>query len=133
MNDVEEVVPLPLSCRTSDEDYPGKLGQLGPDWRLSVSMDANRFSLQQRTPSGAWAAAGGSSPATLAKIVAKYGDQVDGLAALCATLPDDPASAAPGFTLRRHAQLALIRAKREAKAKPPTRRRVSAIDRFLDL
>lgn len=106
MNSSEEVVPLPLSCRTSDEDYPGKLGQLGPDWRLSVSMDANRFSLQQRTPSGAWVPAGGSSPSTLAKIVAKYGNQVDGLAALCASLPSHPAQAAPNFLARRLAQLA---------------------------
>lgn len=133
MNDVEAVVPLPLSCRTSDEDYPGKLGQLGPDWRLSVSMDANRFSLQQRTPSGAWAAAGGSSPATLAKIVAKYGAQVEGLAALCASLPDDPASAAPAFVLRRQAQLALIRAERQAKTKPVPRRRLDPLDTLLDL
>lgn len=128
----DDVVPLPLSCRTSDDDYPGKLAQLGPDWRLSVSMDANRYSLQQRTPSGAWAAAGGSSPATLAKIVSKYGDQVDGLASLCATLPDKPATAAPDFLARRRAQLALIQAERDAKAKP-RKRRICPLDRLLDL
>lgn len=48
----ESITPLPLSCRTSDDDYPGKVAQLGPDWRLSVSMNADRYSLQQRTPSG---------------------------------------------------------------------------------
>lgn len=129
----ESVIPLPLSCRTSDDDYPSTVAQLGPDWRLAVSMNADRFSLQQRGASGAWYPAGGSSPATLAKIVAKYDGQVEGLASLCATLPDDPASAAPDFMLRRQAQLALIRAGREAKAKPPARRRVSALDRFLDI
>lgn len=128
----ESIIPLPLSCRTSDGDYPGTVGQLGPDWRLAVSMNADRYSLQHRLPSGAWCAAGGTSPATLAKIVAKYGEQVEGLAALCATLPHHPTMAAREFWLRRQAQLALIQAERDARAKP-RRRRPSAIDCLLDL
>ena len=131
----DPVIPLPLSCRTSDQDYPGTVAQLGPDWRLAVSMNADRFSLQERGPSGEWSPAGGSSPASLAKIVAKYGAQVEGLAALCASLPDDPASAVPAFALRRQAQLALIRAERQAKAnaKPAPRRRPDPLDTLLEL
>lgn len=63
----------------------------------------------------------------------KYGNMVKGLPALCATLPDNPAAAAPDFLARRLEQLALIKANRDAKAKPPVRRRASALDRLLDL
>lgn len=129
----ESIIPLPLSCRTSDDDYPGVVAQLGTDWRLVVSMNANRFSLQKRDPSGEWSRADGTSYATLSKVAAKYGARVEGLAALCASLPDDPSAAAPEFTLRRHAQLDLLRANRGAPAKPWARRRPCPIDDLLDL
>lgn len=104
----EQIKPLAASVRASDDDYPGVVAQLGPDWRLAVSMNADRYSLHQRvqTDEGfAWVPAGGSSPKTLAKILAKYGERVEGLAAVCAGLPDDPAAAASLFAARRQVQL----------------------------
>lgn len=94
----EPAAPLPASARTSDADYSGVVGSLGPDWRLSVTMAGDGYLLQQRVPAAGgptWVQAGGRSPKTLAKIVAKYGGQVDGLAALCARLPVRPGAAAP--------------------------------------
>jgi hypothetical protein len=104
---IEEITPLSASVRMSDADYPGVVGQLVPDWRLVVSSDAKRYTLQQRVPTDAgprWVSAGGKSPTTLGRIVAKYSNQVQGLAALCASLPDDPAVAAPEFVASVHAQ-----------------------------
>lgn len=94
----DAIAPLPASVRMSDADYPGVVGQLGPDWRLVVSSDGKRYTLQQRVSDDAgprWVSAGGKSPATLARIRAKYGPTVKGLAALCDALPIDPAAAAP--------------------------------------
>jgi len=82
----------------SDPDWPGVVRQLGSDWRLVVSSDAKRYTLQQRVPTDGgprWVSAGGKSPSTLARIKAKYGRTVKGLAALCDALPLDPAAAAP--------------------------------------
>lgn len=92
------IVPLSASARMSDPDWPGVVGQLGPDWRLVVSSDGKRYTLQQRVPTDAgprWVSAGSKSPATLARIRAKYAPTVKGLAALCDALPVDPAAAAP--------------------------------------
>lgn len=92
--------PLSASARMSDPDWPGVVAYLGPDWRLVVSSDAKRFTLQKRVPDDAaprWASAGGKSPATLARIGAKYAATVPGLSALLASLPDDPAAFAPLF------------------------------------
>lgn len=92
------IVPLSASARMSDPDWPGVVGQLGSDWRLVVSSDAKRYTLQQRVPTDAgprWVSACGKSPATLARIRAKYAPTVKGLAALCDALPVDPAAAAP--------------------------------------
>lgn len=94
----DATVPLSASARMSDPDWPGVVGQLGPDWRLVVSSDGKRYTLQQRVPTDAgprWVSAGGKSPATLARIRAKYAPTVKGLAALCDALPVDPAAAAP--------------------------------------
>lgn len=95
---IEQAVPLSASVRMSDADYPGVVGQLGSNWRLVVSSDGKRYTLQQRVPTDAgprWVSAGGKSPATLARIRAKYGPMVKGLAALCDALPVDPTEAAP--------------------------------------
>lgn len=94
----DAIAPLPASARMADADWPGVVGQLGPDWRLVVSSDGKRYALQQRVPTDAgpcWVSAGGNSPATLARIRAKYAPTVQGLAALCDALPIDPAAAAP--------------------------------------
>lgn len=92
--------PLPASARMSDPDWPGVVGQLGPDWRLVISSDAKRYTLQQRFSDDAgtrWASAGGKSPSTLDRIGAKYAATVPGLSALLASLPDDPSAFAPQF------------------------------------
>lgn len=112
-------VPLPASCRMGDSDYPGAVAQLGPDWRLVVSMDGKRYALQQRLrddAGGGWVAAGGKSPTTPARIVAKYNAAVPGLASIFAALPDDPALAVPGFLARRHAQQAMFAARDVSRA-----------------
>lgn len=96
----DPIAPLPASARMGDAAWPGVIAQLGPDWRLCVSSDGKRYVLQQLAQTDAgplWVAAGGKSPATLGRIVAKYAAQVEGLAALCESLPDDPAQAAPAF------------------------------------
>lgn len=106
--------PLAASVRMTDADYPGVVVQLGADWRLSVSMDADAYSLQflADTAHGLrWLPAGGRSPKTLAKILTKYGATVPGLADACATLPDDPSAAVPGFASARSAQLDQIAAR----------------------
>lgn len=95
---IEQAVPLSALARMADPDWPGVVGQLGPDWRLVVSSDGKRYTLQQRVATDAgprWVSAGGKSPATLARIRAKYAPTVKGLAALCDALPIDPAAAAP--------------------------------------
>lgn len=94
----DAIAPLPASARMADADWPGVVGQLGPDFRLVVSSDGKRYTLQQRifgADGERWASAGGKSPATLARIRAKYASTVKGLAALCDALPVDPAAAAP--------------------------------------
>lgn len=97
----EAIAPLSASARMTDADWPGVVAQLAPDWRLVVSSDGKRYALQQlgQTDAGPlWLPAGGGrSPGTLARIVAKYGERVAGLAALCESLPDDPSEALPGF------------------------------------
>ena len=97
----EAIAPLAASARMSDPDWPGVVCQLAPDWRLVVTSDGKRYALQQlgQTDAGpVWMPAGGGrSPGTLARIVAKFGGRVAGLAALCESLPDDPAQALPGF------------------------------------
>lgn len=111
---LQPIAPLSASARMSDADWPGVVGQLGPDWRLVVSSDAKRYSLQQRVPDDAgprWASAGGKSPSTLARIVAKYAATVPGLSALAASLPDDPASAAPQFVAAIQAREAVFAAR----------------------
>jgi hypothetical protein len=73
MKMTDAIVPLPASARMSDADWPGVVGQLGPGWRLVVSSDAKRYTLQQRVPTDAgprWVSAGSKSPATLARISA---------------------------------------------------------------
>lgn len=112
-------VPLPAACRMSDCDYPGTVAQLGPDWRLVVSMDAKRYALQQRVSDAAgdgWSAAGGKSPTTPARIVAKYAAMVPGLASIFAALPDDPALAVPGFPARRQVQQSIFAARDVSRA-----------------
>jgi len=106
------VQPLAASARMSDPDWPGLVGQLGPDWRLVVSADAKRYSLQQRLPDGAgWVAAGGKSPTSPARIAAKYAATVPGLSALLSSLPDDPAAFAPQFAASVHAKEAAFLAR----------------------
>ena len=92
----DAIAPLSAAARMSDADYPGVVGQFGPDWRLVASSDGKRYTLQQLASTDAgprWVSAGGKSPSTLERICAKYAAQVDGLAALCATLHPDPAAA----------------------------------------
>lgn len=94
----DAIGPLSAASRMSDADYPGVVGQFGPQWRLVVSSDGKRYTLQQLAATGAgprWVSAGGKSPVTLARIRAKYAPTVKGLAALCDALPIDPAAAAP--------------------------------------
>lgn len=108
----EAIAPLAASARMTDADYPGVVCQLAPDWRLVVSSDGKRYALQQlgQTDDGpVWVPAGGGrSPGTLAGIVAKFGGRVAGLAALCESLPDDPAQAAPQFVASVHARRAVF-------------------------
>lgn len=113
------VAPLPASARTADDDYSGVVACLGPEWRLAVTMKGDGYSLHQRikTPDGpVWVPAGGRSPKTLVKIVAKYGDQVEGLAALCAHLPADPALAVPHHVAAVDAQAAVFVARDTTRA-----------------
>lgn len=94
------VVPLPASMRVADDNYAGVVSMLGPDWRLGVTSKGDAYALHRRVPTDEgprWVPAGGRSPTTLQRIVAKYGDKVEGLADLCAGLPDDPARAVLGF------------------------------------
>lgn len=103
---------LAPSARMSDPDYPGAVWQLAADWRLAVSMDGRRYVLQSRadTPEGPrWVPAGGRCPSTPAKIVAKFGGVVPGLADAFAKLPADPAEAAPSFAASRAALLEAFR------------------------
>ena len=92
----DAIAPLSAAARMSDADYPGVVGQFGPQWRLVVSSDGKRYTLQQLASTDAgprWLSVGGKSPSTLERICAKYAAQVDGLAAFCATLHPDPAAA----------------------------------------
>lgn len=96
----DAIAPLSAAARMSDAGYPGVVGQFGPDWRLVVSSDGKRYTLQQLASTDAgprWLSAGGKSPSTLETICAKYAAQVDGLAALCATLHPVPAAGLPQF------------------------------------
>ncbi len=111
--------PLSASVRMSDADYPGVVGQFGPDWRLVVSSDGNRYTLQQRVSTVAgphWVSAGGKSPSTLERICAKYAAQVDGLAAICATLHPDPAAGLPQFVYAVRARDAAFQARDVCRA-----------------
>lgn len=106
--------PLAASARMSDPDWPGVVGQLGPDYRLVVSSDAKRYTLQQRVADDAvprWASAGGKSPSTLDRIGAKYAATVPGLSGLLASLPDDPSAFAPQFVASVHAKDAAFAAR----------------------
>ena len=99
--------PLPLSARMSDADWPGVVCQLGPTGRLSVSSDGRRYVVQtlaQTDQGPLWLSAGGRQPATLRKLLAKFGGQVEGLAEACEGLPDDPAEGQPVFAARLQAQ-----------------------------
>jgi hypothetical protein len=110
----DAIVPLPGAVRMSDADYPGVVRQFGPDWRLVVSSDGKRYTLQQRVPTdagAAWVSAGGKSPSTLDRIAAKYAAQVDGLAALCARLHPDPAAGLPQFVAAVRARDAAFQAR----------------------
>jgi hypothetical protein len=102
----EAIAPLSVSVRMSDADYPGVVAHLGPLWRLSVDMACKRYTLQTcvQTDEGArWVTAGGRSPSTLPKLLAKFGAVVDGLADACNGLPQDPAQALPEFAASRRA------------------------------
>ena len=102
---------LAFSERMSDPGYSGEVQRLGPDWRLVVSMDAARYVLQMRVDMAGrygWVSAGGRCPASPAAIIAKFGDQVPGLAGALAALPADPADAVPDFRDARSAQLAWL-------------------------
>ena len=95
--------PLSASVRQSDDDYPGVIASLPGGWRMAVSMCGGRYVLQQRadTPDGPrWVPAGGRCPGKLDRIAAKYSADVEGLAALCAALPEDPAEVAGDLPAR---------------------------------
>lgn len=101
--------PLRLSCRASDDDYPGVVARLSPTLRLAVSMNADRYSLHTRVnPAEGWGPVDGNSPATLAGIVEVAGF-VPGLRQLAETLPPEPWRALPEFTMRRAEQVAGFR------------------------
>lgn len=107
-------LPLAASAIRAEADWPGVVGQLCPDWRLVVSSDGKRYTLQQRIVGAdgeRWASAGGKSPATLARIRAKYAPTVKGLAALCDALPIDPAEAAPSLVAAIRAKDAVFEAR----------------------
>lgn len=103
----DAIAPLPASARMSDPDWPGVVCDLGPGWRLSVSSDGRRYVVQMlgETDAGPrWFSAGGRQPATLGKLVAKFGLMVEGLAEACDGLPENPADALPVFAARLKAQ-----------------------------
>ena len=96
---IDQTIPAPLNpyARMSDDDWPGKLLDLGPDTRLVVNAPGTRYALQKRLPADseggfAW---GGTSYAKLTSLLAKQAGLIDGLAQACADLPDDPALARP--------------------------------------
>lgn len=113
MNDA--IAPLPAWARMTDADYPGVVAYLSQEWRLVVSWNGKRYALQQlgQTDAGPlWVPAGGGrTPGTLAGIVAKFGGRVPGLAAVCESLPDQPAQAAPLFVARSDARQAAFEAR----------------------
>ena len=107
MNAPHEVASLPLSARMGDADWPGVVCQLGSGWRLAVSSDGRRYVVQTlgQTDNGPmWFSAGGRQPATLPKLLAKFGPIVEGLAEACEGLPENPADALPIFAARLRAQ-----------------------------
>lgn len=101
----ERVPPLSASARMSDANYPGVVRSISPRYRLVVSMDCKRYALQsvaQADDGVVWVPAGGGRPpASLPKLLARFGALVPGLAAAVAGLPDDPAQALPVFAASR--------------------------------
>ena len=115
----DAIAPLSAASRMSDADYPGVVGQFGPQWRLVVSSDGKRYTLQQLASTDAgphWVSAGGKSPSTLERICAKYAAQVDGLAALCATLHPVPAAGLSQFVASIRARDAAFEARDVCRA-----------------
>lgn len=115
----DAIAPLSAASRMSDADYPGVVGQFGPQWRLVVSSDGKRYTLQQLASTDAgphWVSAGGKSPSTLERICAKYAAQVDGLAALCATLHPAPAAGLSQFVASIRARDAAFEARDVCRA-----------------
>lgn len=114
----EKVSPLPSSTRQSDVDYPGVVAVLESGCRLAVSLDGKRFVFQVpvETDSGPrWVTPGGRCPSKLSGIVAKFGGQFEGLAALCDALPEDPARLAGDVVARQAALLDVFRARDVAR------------------
>lgn len=88
----------PLSARPAvfnclSDDYHCVVVCLGRNWRLASTASGDGYSLHRRVETSQgwrWVIPGVRSPKTLPKIAAKYGREVDGLAAVCAALPDRP-------------------------------------------
>lgn len=90
---LDPLSPRPAVFNCLSDDYYGVVVCLGRNWRLASTASGDGYSLHRRVETSQgwrWVIPGGRSPKTLPKIAAKYGQEVDGLAAVCAALPDRP-------------------------------------------
>lgn len=112
----------------SDSDYPGVLRQVSDGWRLVVSPDGRRYRLQalvQVAYRDEWASLVHLQGMTLAVLLQRAGDEVEGLASACEGLPENPALAAPEFVAKRKAQVARVYPGRAAAAAARDQRRAA--------
>lgn len=101
--------------RQSDPGYSGVVALLGPEYRLVVTLRGERYALQRlvNTPDGPfWVPMPGRPAVTVSKLLERHGHEVPGLGEVLASLPPDPAAAAPETVARQGAVDALFELRR---------------------
>lgn len=97
------VVALSGLDRVTSPDFPGVVRKIGSVWRVSVSMDCDKYLLQSRAATNdpdqefVWMGRGRGFKTLSLMLASKHALECDGLAQACVGLPEDPLQAFPAF------------------------------------